>query len=220
MPLKLASPEYVINPRIEVGCDEVGRGSLAGPVVAAAVIFPPNIAELDPDDTTWSSIRDSKKLSKAQRERLADYIRETAIDFGIGSASCEEIDAVNILRATHLAMHRALDALSVDFDHILVDGSTFKCYMPRAGGFATHTCVVKGDDEYVSIAAASILAKVHRDELMVSLAAEHPAYEWDRNMGYGTEKHMAALREGGPCVHHRRTFLKCLREPDETSEWP
>ena len=191
---------------LEVGCDEVGRGALAGPVVAAAVIW---ADAPDPEDRMWEGIRDSKKLSMAQRGRLADYIRETAIDFAIGEASSQEIDAQNILKATHTAMHRALDALQVDFDKILVDGDRFRQYMRRDGlDFVEHECIVAGDNKFVSIAAASILAKVHRDTLMEQLFHLHPVYEWRENKGYGTGAHIAAIRKQGPSEHHRSTFLR------------
>ena len=204
---------------LEVGVDEVGRGALAGPVVAAAVIMPPLESIAADLRGEYLQLRDSKKLSRGRRERLAEFVKAVAIDYGVGSCSSQEVDAMNIMRATHAAMHRALDALRVDFDHIVVDGDRFQAYR-RPGGrgrVATHECVVGGDDRLVSIAAASILAKVHRDAAMAALAGRYDAaFGWDRNAGYGTAEHVAAIRRCGPCPLHRRTFLTRLlpsREP-------
>ena len=189
---------------LEAGIDEVGRGALAGPVVAAAVVWPRHI---DGDDTTWTRIRDSKKLTRLQRERLADYIRDTALDFAVGIVGPDVIDRDNILNANFRAMHEAVDGLSMSVDRLLVDGPIFKPYLSTAGEFVPHECVVQGDDSYVSIAAASILAKVCRDRMMVQLHEEHPEFGWDSNKGYGSSAHTAALRRHGPTHLHRRTFL-------------
>jgi len=177
----------------EVGCDEAGRGCLAGPVVAAAVIWP---AELE-----LPLLDDSKKLTAARREALAPLIKEQAIAWAIGMASPEEIDQINILKASFLAMHRALDALRHRPKHILVDGNRFTPYPELS-----HECIIKGDGIYASIAAASILAKTHRDQLMKELHAAYPMYGWDSNMGYPTPTHKRALMQHGPCPHHRKSF--------------
>ena len=174
------------------GVDEVGRGPLAGPVVAAAVILDP--VRIPP------GLHDSKSLSARARERAAILIRESA-QVGLGEASVEEIEELNILRATHLAMARAVAALPVRPDHALVDGVHLPPNLPcPASG------LVRGDSRSLSIAAASIVAKVWRDGIMVTLAQQHPGYGWETNMGYGSKSHMAALQAEGPTPHHRRTF--------------
>lgn len=175
---------------IVAGVDEAGRGPLAGPVVAAAVI-------LCPDGLV--GLADSKTLSFARRERLEALIREHCV-FGIGMASVEEIDAINILQATMLAMTRAVEALGQEPHEVLVDGNR----LPRWGYRAR--AIVKGDALHPCISAASILAKQERDRLMRAAAAKHPHYGWDRNMGYGTAEHLAALRRHGPTPLHRRSF--------------
>lgn len=174
------------------GVDEVGRGPLAGPVVAAAVILDP--ARLPP------GLDDSKRLSRAQRERADRAIRESA-DLALGLATVAEIEALNILGATHLAMRRALAGLAPPADHALIDGNRLPGDLPMpAHG------LVGGDRLSLSVAAASIVAKVWRDGLMVALAQQHPGYGWETNMGYGSESHIAALQRLGPTPHHRRTF--------------
>lgn len=186
------------NPKEDVlyaSLDEVGRGSLAGSVVAACVIWKPG-----PKDHL---INDSKKLSKKVRQELAEYIMENAIDYSICFVDNEKIDRVNILNATMEAMHSCLDTLKVDFDEILVDGNYFRKYKD-----VKHTCVVEGDAKYVSIAAASILAKEARDEYMKDLALQYPQYKWEKNAGYGTREHTIALLEHGPSPYHRKTFIK------------
>jgi len=176
------------------GVDEAGRGPLAGPVVAAAVILPV--------DGFVEGVGDSKALSAARREALFPQILERASAVGIGAASVREIERLNILRATTLAFARALHtlALSGPLDHVVVDG------LPVRGLEREHVAVVGGDALIHSIGCASIVAKVVRDRLMVRLARRYPAYGWERNMGYGTAAHLAALREQGPSPHHRRTF--------------
>lgn len=172
----------------------MGRGSLAGPVVACAVIMPP-------DSRAIAGVDDSKRLTAAQRERLSHQIRRRALALALGAASSREIDRLNIFHATVLAMRRALRRLKVPPDHVLVDGRQL-----RTLGVA-HTAVVGGDGRCHSIACASIIAKVTRDRLMRSLAARHPLYSWERNVGYGTRVHWAAVESNGACCHHRRTFL-------------
>jgi len=176
------------------GVDEVGRGPLAGPVVACAVIMPP-------DARAIPGVDDSKLLSLKERLRLADKIRERALAFALGAASVREIDRLNIYHASTLAMMRALRRLSVSPDHVIVDGRAI-----RALTFA-HTAVVHGDARCHSIACASILAKVTRDRVMVSLGARHPGYGWEHNAGYATRDHMAGLNSRGATRHHRQSFV-------------
>jgi len=178
---------------IEAGCDEAGRGCLAGPVFAAAVIFPPGY--------TNPLLDDSKKLSAKQREVLREAIEREALDFAVASVSVEEIDRVNILNASFLAMHRALDMLETRPAHIIVDGNRFSAYRD-----VPHRCIVKGDGKYLSIAAASILAKTCRDEYMENLARDFSQYGWAANKGYPTAKHRRAILESGFSPHHRKTF--------------
>jgi len=175
------------------GVDEVGRGPLAGPVVAAAVILPQGC---------WiPGVTDSKQLTAAQRLELIGRIAECCVAFGIGAASAREIDRINIRRATALAMSRAIARLPVPADHLLVDGLP----VPELG-VGTHTAIVQGDGCVHCIAAASILAKVTRDRLMDRLARRYPGYGWERNKGYGTAEHLAALARQGPTPHHRTSF--------------
>jgi ribonuclease HII len=175
------------------GVDEVGRGPLAGPVVACAVIMPP-------DARAIAGVDDSKRLDAAERVRLARRIRERALSLGVGAASVREIERLNIFHATVLAMRRALARLSLVPDHVLVDGVRL-----RTLG-VPHQAVVGGDDRCFSIACASIVAKVTRDELMTRLSRRHPGYRWERNAGYGTPDHLAGLDAQGLTAHHRRNF--------------
>lgn len=177
----------------EAGLDEVGRGCLAGPVVAAAVILP--------KDYTNELLNDSKQLNKKQRENLRNDIQEAALAWAIAEVSNEEIDKINILKASFLAMHRAVDQLALRPEHLLVDGNRFTPYP-----FLPHTCIIKGDAKFMSIAAASVLAKTYRDDLMERLAVEFPHYGWERNVGYPTPVHRAGIREFGPCSYHRMSF--------------
>jgi len=178
---------------IEAGCDEAGRGCLAGPVFAAAVIFPKNYHH--------ELLNDSKKLSEKKRMALRPIIEEQALAYAVASVSAEEIDRINIHNASYLAMHRALDQLQIKAEYIIVDGNRFIPY-PNL----THTCIIKGDAKYLSIAAASILAKTYRDEYMTTIATEYPAYDWLQNKGYPTVKHRNAVLEYGLTPHHRKTF--------------
>jgi ribonuclease HII len=178
---------------IEAGLDEVGRGCLAGPVVAAAVILP--------KDFEHELLNDSKQLSKAQRNILRQEIIDAALDWAIAEVSNQEIDQINILKASFLAMHRAIDQLTYRPEHLLVDGNRFTPYP-----FIPHTCIVKGDTLFMSIAAASILAKTYRDDLMEQLSLEYPHYQWAQNVGYPTPAHRRAIREHGSCCHHRLSF--------------
>lgn len=189
----------------EAGCDEAGRGCLCGPVSCAAVILP--------EDFDAPELNDSKQLTAAARERLREQIEREAVAWAVVMVDAEEIDRINILNASITGMQRALDALAVRPDHILVDGNRFRPYLDpvRMMDIPYHT-VVKGDATYMSIAAASILAKTHRDELMKRYAAEYPGYGWESNMGYPTKAHYAALSQYGPTPLHRLTFnLKAKR---------
>jgi ribonuclease HII len=191
--------QNVCDDKIYVALDEAGRGCLAGDVYCAAVIWNPLFTHPMADQ-----IKDSKKLTPHQRDTLYEFITENAIDYAIAYVDVETIDSVNILQANMKAMHRALDSLSVNFEHILVDGNYFLPYKN-----IPHTCIVKGDDKYIPIAAASILAKVTRDRYMKDLAQQYPEYGWDTNFGYGTPEHIAAIKEHGITKHHRRSFAPC-----------
>jgi ribonuclease HII len=178
---------------IEAGCDEAGRGCLAGPVFAAAVILPPNFAS--------ENLNDSKQLSEKLRYQLRDQILNVAVAWAVGNCDQQEIDEINILNASILAMHKALRQLSLKPHHILVDGNRFKKYED-----IPHTCFVKGDGRYLSIAAASILAKTYRDDYMLKIHSDYPEYGWNRNKGYPTEIHRSAIARCGITLHHRKTF--------------
>ncbi len=178
---------------LEAGIDEVGRGCLAGPVVAAAVILDEN--------NPISGLNDSKKLTAKSRALLAEEIKEKALFYCIAEASAKEIDQINILQATYLAMHRAIEGLGKTPKHLAVDGNKFKPYKD-----IPFTCVVKGDGKIQNIAAASILAKCYRDELMYKLAQDFPEYDWDKNKGYPTEKHRKAIELYGKTPWHRESF--------------
>lgn len=184
---------YLIEGRIEAGCDEAGRGCLAGPVTAAAVILPPEFAN--------ALINDSKQLTEHQREQLRPIIEREALAWAVAHVSPQEIDRINILNASILAMHRAIDQLTVRPQALLIDGNRFKPYQD-----IPHTTIVKGDGRMLCIAAASILAKTHRDELMRRLAQECPGYGWEANKGYPTRDHREAIRRLGVTPHHRRSF--------------
>lgn len=179
--------------RVEAGCDEAGRGCLAGPVYAAAVILPPDFSN--------PRIDDSKKLSERTREKLRELIEKEALAFAVGIATVEEIDRINILNASILAMHRAVEQLDPEPGFLLIDGNRFKPYRE-----IPHSCIIKGDGIYASIAAASILAKTYRDEHMKSLHSLYPVYGWVRNKGYPTLEHRLSILESGPSKHHRRSF--------------
>lgn len=184
---------YLNEGLIEAGCDEAGRGCLAGAVYAAAVILPKDFRD--------ESLNDSKRLTERQRYKLRDVIREAAVAWAVGVVTPEEIDRINILRASFLAMRRAVDQLKVRPQHLLIDGNRFDGYPGTP-----HTTVVKGDGKYLSIAAASVLAKTYRDDYMNRLHEEYPFYGWDRNKGYPTKEHRAAIAERGTTPYHRMTF--------------
>lgn len=184
---------YLESDRIEAGCDEVGRGCLSGPVVAAAVILPGDYAN--------EFINDSKKLSKSNRNSLVEEIKSTAIAWAIAEASVEEIDRINILNASFLAMTRAVEKLGQRPDHLLIDGNRFKTRLT-----IPYSCIVKGDSKFASIAAASILAKVYRDGLMERMALEYPGYGWEKNAGYPTKTHREGIIRLGLTPIHRKSF--------------
>lgn len=192
---------YYIN-KVEAGCDEAGRGCLAGSVFAAAVILPP--------DYENELLNDSKQLSEKKRYLLRSMIEKDALAWAVGVVTAAEIDKINILNASILAMHRALDALSVRPEAIIVDGNRFKPYHD-----VPHTTIVKGDGKFLSIAAASILAKTYRDDYMKAIAEEFPQYDWQSNKGYPTKKHRAAIKEYGISPYHRKSFT--LLPPEELS---
>ena len=199
----LASHYY--QGKIEAGCDEAGRGCLAGSVYAAAVIFP--------EDYQNEELNDSKQLTDRKRHELRAIIERDAIAWAVGIVTPEEIDKINILNASFLAMHRALDQLKVRPEAIIVDGNRFRPYVDRsrtavdavqnAPSPLPHTCIVKGDGKYLSIAAASILAKTYRDDYMDELAEQYPQYDWKSNKGYPTRKHRDAIRQYGVTPYHR-----------------
>lgn len=178
---------------VEAGCDEAGRGCLAGPVFAAAVILPKNFRH--------KKLNDSKLLSEALRRELRPIIEREAISFAVSQVSPQMIDRINILKASILAMHHALDALSQRPGLILVDGNRFRKYRR-----IPHRCIVNGDSKFASIAAASVLAKTYRDDYMKALHELFPHYNWKQNKGYPTEEHRAAISQFGSCVHHRMSF--------------
>lgn len=186
----------------EAGCDEAGRGCLSGPVVAAAVILPADFSN--------ELLDDSKKLTEAKRKLLRPIIEKEALAYGVAFVSEKEIDKINILNASFLAMHRAVDALKVTPEMLLIDGNRFNEYEG-----IPHECIIKGDGKYLSIAAASVLAKIYRDEYMENLHEEFPVYDWKQNKGYPTKKHRQAILEHGSCIHHRISFT--LLPEDQTT---
>lgn len=184
---------YFNETLVEAGCDEAGRGCLAGPVFAAAVIFP--------KDYYNPILNDSKKLSEKKRMALRPIIEKEALAFAVMSIGPAEIDKINIHNASYRAMHLALDVLTIKAEHIIVDGNKFIPYQD-----IPYECIVKGDGKYLSIAAASILAKTYRDDYMDALADEYPLYDWKSNKGYPTIKHRTAVLQHGSTIHHRKTF--------------
>lgn len=184
---------YLHKGIVEAGCDEAGRGCLAGAVYAAAVILPPDFKD--------ERLNDSKQLTEKQRYALREVIEREAVAWAIGIVSPEEIDQINILNASFLAMHRAVDQLKVCPEHLLIDGNRFNPYPD-----VPHTTIVKGDGKYLPIAAASILAKTYRDDYMNRLDTEYPAYDWKHNKGYPTKKHREAIALHGTTPYHRMSF--------------
>lgn len=188
---------------IEAGCDEAGRGCLAGPVFAAAVILPKDFFHKD--------LNDSKQLSENQRFKLREIIKAEAIAYAVASVSAEEIDEINILNASYLAMHRAVDVLEIRPESLLIDGNRFRKYQELQ-----HHCIIKGDGKFFSIAAASVLAKTYRDEYMEKIHQAFPMYDWKQNKGYPTPRHRKAIAEFGSTVHHRMSFALLPKEAQGT----
>lgn len=186
---------------IEAGCDEAGRGCLAGPVFAAAVILPQNFSN--------KTLNDSKKLSKKQRDGLRKVIENEALSFAVMSVDSAKIDEINILNASILAMHLSLDSLSTEFELVIVDGNRFKPYKK-----VPYKTIVEGDAKYMSIAAASVLAKTYRDEFMLHAHEQFPVYNWHSNKGYGTAEHRRAIMQHGQCPLHRKSFVIKEMQPE------
>jgi ribonuclease HII len=184
---------YIDKNRIEAGCDEAGRGCLSGAVFAAAVILPAGFSN--------EELNDSKQLTGKKREQLRKTIEEESVCWAVGIVTEKEIDRINILRASFLAMHRAIEQLKTKPEHLLIDGNRFNPYPD-----ISHTTVVKGDGKYMSIAAASVLAKTHRDEYICRLAEEYPEYNWSKNKGYPTKEHRDAINKYGISPYHRKSF--------------
>ena len=189
----MALKKWFLKNTVEAGTDEAGRGCLAGPVVAAAVVLPVNFYH--------PLLNDSKQLTEKQRETLRPFIEKNALAFGVSYVFEAKIDEINILQASILAMHLAIEKLNIEPEHIIVDGNKFKSYKN-----IPHTTIVKGDAKFMSIAAASVLAKTYRDDFMQKLDAEFPNYHWKKNKGYPTLVHRNAIREFGITVFHRKTF--------------
>jgi ribonuclease HII len=194
--------QHYPSTKIICGVDEAGRGCIAGPVVAAAVILPKNFKH--------NFLNDSKQLTEKQRNELRPIIEKNAIAFGVGIIDNHKIDEVNILQATYLAMHQAIDNLQKDPTLLLIDGNRFKPYQKTQ-----HLSIVKGDATYIEIAAASVLAKTYRDEMMEKLSLEYAVYNWQKNKGYPTIEHRKAVKEFGSCEYHRQTFQ--LLKPEQLS---
>lgn len=194
--------QHFKSPKIICGVDEAGRGCIAGPVVAAAVILPRNFRH--------DFLNDSKQLTEKQRNELKPIIEANALAFGIGIIDNHKVDEVNILQATYLAMHQAIEQLKKKPDLLIIDGNRFKPYKT-----IEHQTIIKGDGKYIEIAAASVLAKTYRDEIMEKLHEEFPDYNWQKNKGYPTIEHRKAVKEFGSCVYHRQTFQ--LLKPEQLS---
>ncbi len=190
---------YLHKDLLEAGCDEAGRGCLAGAVFAASVILP--------KDFVCEELNDSKQLSEKQRYRLREIIQQEAVSWAVGIVSPKEIDEINILNASFLAMHRAIEKLNMSPEHLLIDGNRFKPYKG-----IPHTCVVKGDGKYLPIAAASVLAKTYRDDYMMQLHDEFGMYGWDQNKGYPTTKHRKGIEQFGATPYHRMSFTLLPKE--------
>ncbi len=185
--------EYLHKDKIEAGCDEAGRGCLAGPVVAAAVILPKGF--------NHPLLNDSKQLTEKQRQKLRPIIESEAVSWSVSVVDNNEVDEINVLNASITGMQRAVGNLKVTPEHLLIDGNRFKPYND-----IPHTCIVKGDAKFMSIAAASVLAKTHRDEIMENLSEQYPGYDWQKNKGYPTKAHRAAIQKLGATPLHRQTF--------------
>ena len=198
---------FCIEDVIEAGCDEAGRGPLAGSVFAAAVIFDPQLLGKEEHCKWLEMLNDSKQLTEKERLTLRPLIEQYAMAWAVVEVTAEEIDRINILKASILGMQRALDRLTIRPEHIIVDGNKWKPYIPEGEVMEIPArTVVKGDGKYLSIAAASVLAKTYRDEYMLRLHEQYPQYHWDTNMGYPTKAHYEAIRKYGITPYHRKTF--------------
>lgn len=198
---------FCIEDVIEAGCDEAGRGPLAGSVFAAAVIFDPQLLGKEEHRKWLEMLNDSKQLTEKERLTLRPLIEQYAMAWAVVEVTAEEIDRINILKASILGMQRALDRLTIRPEHIIVDGNKWKPYIPEGEVMEIPArTVVKGDGKYLSIAAASVLAKTYRDEYMLRLHEQYPQYHWDTNMGYPTKAHYEAIRQYGITPYHRKTF--------------
>ena len=198
---------YCIEGVVEAGCDEAGRGPLAGSVFAAAVVLEPKLVEQEQHREWLELLNDSKQLTEKERRFLRPKIEQYATAWAVVEVTAEEIDQINILKASIIGMQRALDKLTITPQHILVDGNKWKSYIPAGQVMEIPArTVVKGDGKYLSIAAASVLAKTYRDEYMLRLHEEYPQYHWDTNMGYPTKAHYEAIRQYGITPYHRKTF--------------
>ena len=206
--------------KLEVGIDEAGRGCLAGPVVAGAVIMP--IIDFEDEESEYDidilkMIKDSKKMTKGNRDICRQYIEEIAIDYGVGIADNKEVDSMNILRATHKAMHRALNELNVTPDMIYIDGNSFTDYYDDDNEIIEYQCVIGGDNEYFNIACASILAKEYHDKIIREFVEKDPnldtRYDWSSNVCYGTQRHRDGIEEWGISKYHRQSFGICRGKP-------
>ena len=216
----MASLKQSDGSKLEVGIDEAGRGCLAGPVVAGAVIMP--LIDFDDEDSEYDldilrMIKDSKKMTKVNRDICRQYIEDIAIDYGVGIADNKEIDSMNILRATHKAMHRALNELNTTPDMIYIDGNSFTDYYDDDNELVDYKCVIGGDNEYFNIACASILAKEHHDKLIKDFVAADPRldsrFDWLSNVCYGTQRHRDGIEEWGISKYHRQSFGICRGKP-------
>lgn len=188
---------------LEAGCDEAGRGCLAGPVFAAAVILP---KESKKELKVLARVNDSKKISHELRMELRPVIEKIALSYAVEQVNVKEIDEVNILNASFMAMHRAISKLEFEPELLLIDGNRFNAYHSRSGKKIAHQCIIEGDGKYLSIACASILAKTYRDDHMQQLHTAFPKYGWGQNKGYGTRAHRFAIEQWGPTEHHRKSF--------------
>ena len=216
----MASLKQSDGSKLEVGIDEAGRGCLAGPVVAGAVIMP--LIDFDDEESEYDldilrMIKDSKKMTKVNRDICRQYIEDIAIDYGVGIADNKEIDSMNILRATHKAMHRALNELNTTPDMIYIDGNSFTDYYDDDNELVDYKCVIGGDNEYFNIACASILAKEHHDKLIKDYVAADPRldsrFDWLSNVCYGTQRHRDGIEEWGISKYHRQSFGICRGKP-------
>ncbi|MFH1005256.1 MAG: ribonuclease HII [Bacteroidota bacterium] len=203
---------YFHKTLLEAGCDEAGRGCLVGPVFASAVILPKNFSKISNFKKVMKElerVNDSKKLSDKVRRELRPLIKQIAIAYAVGIVNVDEIDEINILNASFLAMHRAVAKLKIEPELLLIDGNRFKKYVSVSGQIIPHECVIQGDGKFLSIACASILAKTYRDDYMNELHEKFPIYGWNQNKGYATHAHRLAIEQYGTTEHYRKSFTFC-----------